>query len=107
MYSYKQRRNTPMFIHLCPRCLGTGRFDRGACFECQKFGALGFVRRARKGKKFAQVTAIRDEKEGRIDWVQIFGASNKDAVAITQRVQRVKGFPKRIIDSVEAHQIGG
>jgi len=92
-----------MHITLCPRCLGTGRFDRGACFECRPFGALGFVKRARKSADFSQVTAIRDEAEGRIDWIKIFNASPKQAVAIVQRVQRVKEMPESIIASVEAH----
>ena len=89
-------------ITLCPRCLGTGRFDRGTCFECRRFGGLGFIKRDRKSNQFAQVTAIRDAAEGRIDWVKIFNASPKQAVEIVQRVQRVKGLPESIIASVEA-----
>lgn len=90
------------FITICPRCNGTGRYDRGACFECRSFGACGWVRRSKKGKAAAQVTAIRDEAEGRIPWLTIYGATPPQAVEIVRRQMRVKGLPTAIIESVAA-----
>jgi hypothetical protein len=57
------------------------------------------VTRARDG---AQVTAIRDEAEGRIDWVVIYGATPKQAVQIVQRQMRVAQKPGALIESVRA-----
>ena len=90
------------FITICPRCDGTGRYDRGACFECRPFGACGWVRRSRKAETVSQVTAIRDEAEGRIPWLQVYGASPRQAVEIVRRQMRVKGLPDSIIESVAA-----
>jgi hypothetical protein len=91
------------YLTICPRCAGTGRYDRGACFECKRYGALGFVWRATKRGRPCFVTAIRDPKEGRIPWVTIYGsATPAQAVALVQRVQRVAGLPAAIIESVQA-----
>ena len=90
------------FITICPLCNGTGRYDRGACFECSPFGACGWVRRSKKRGAAAQVTAIRAETEGRIPWLAIYGATPQQAVEIVQRQMRVKGLPAAIIESVAA-----
>lgn len=90
-------------ITICPRCAGTGRYDRGACFECAPYGAFGFVRRATKRGRPVFVTAIRSEAEGRIPWVTIYGnATPAQALEITRQVQAVNGTPKHITESLQA-----
>ena len=98
----EQTENEMSYLGLCYRCNGSGRYDRGACFGCRPFGSLGWVRRATKISTGAQVTAVRDEAEGRIDWIVIYGASPKQAVEIVQRQMRVAGKPQFLIDSVKA-----
>jgi hypothetical protein len=90
------------YLALCQRCNGTGRYDRGACFGCRAYGAAGWVRIANKSNKGAQVTAIRDESEGRIDWVIIYNATPKQACAIVARQMTLAGKPKELIDSIAA-----
>jgi hypothetical protein len=90
------------YLALCQRCNGTGRYDRGACFGCRPFGSLGWVRRVSRAKDGAQVTAIRDAAEGRIDWIVIYNATPKQAVQIVQRQMRVAGKPEALIESVQA-----
>lgn len=90
-------------ITICPRCAGTGRYDRGACFECAPFGAFGFVRRATKRGRPVFVSAIRTEAEGRIPWVTIYGnATTEQALEITRRVQAVNGVPASITATLQA-----
>lgn len=90
------------YLGLCYRCNGTVRYDRGACFGCRPFGSLGWVRRISRSKDGAQVTAVRDEAEGRIDWVVIYGATPKQAVQIVQRQMRIAQKPEALINSVQA-----
>lgn len=90
-------------IAVCGRCLGTGRYDRGACFGCRSFGACGWVRVSKPSKSFVQVTTIRDQAEGRIDWIKVYGPVRKDtAVEIVKRQMRVSGKPNWLIESVAA-----
>lgn len=94
------------YLGLCQRCNGSGRYDRGACFGCRPNGSLGWVLRAKKSAQGAQVSAVRDEAEGRIDWVVIYDASPKQAVQIVQRQMRVAGRPEALINSVQAKMLG-
>lgn len=94
--------NQSGYITVCTRCNGSGRYDRGACFGCKNFGSLGWTRKPRKSKTVAQVTAIRDEAEGRLDWIKVYNATAAQAVEIVQRQMRVAGTPSRIIKTVEA-----
>lgn len=92
------------FIHVCPRCDGRGRYDRGYCYGCHKFGSNGWVLRSRKGKIKVQVTAIRNEAEGRIDWCQIWNAEPQVAVEIVRRQMRARNRPETLIKSVQAER---
>lgn len=63
---------------------------------------MGWVRRATRSEHYAQVTAIRNPTEGRIDWIKIYDATPKQAIDIVQRQMRVRELPASVIDSVKA-----
>lgn len=93
---------TKPYIALCQRCNGTGRYDRGACFGCKLYGSAGWIRRASKSVRAVQVTAVRDDAEGRINWLKIYDATPSQAAQIVQRQMRLVGKPAALIDSVKA-----
>lgn len=90
------------YITVCSRCGGSGRYDRGACFGCRPYGSAGWVRKARRSRPVAQVTAIRDSAEGRIEWIKIYSASPSKAKDLVQRMLRLAQKPMALVDSVEA-----
>ena len=91
-----------LFVCVCMRCNGTGRYDRGACFGCRPFGSTGWVSKPKRATPVVQVTAIRSAEEGRIDWIKVYGGSPGTALGIVQREMRVKGLPQALQDSVQA-----
>lgn len=95
--------NAGEYITLCMRCRGTGRYDRGACFGCRPYGSTGWVRKPKRSSPVAQVTAIRDPEEGRIDWIKVYGASPRQGKELVQRMLRIANLSAALIESVDAY----
>lgn len=72
----------------CMRCGGSGRFDRGACFDCK---GAGFVNRASTRGLTPFVLAVTYEKGG-TESPRVFATTRGKAVEIVERHLRVKGW---------------
>ncbi|WP_147707822.1 hypothetical protein [Microvirga massiliensis] len=58
----------------CPRCGGTGRYDRGACFECR---GRRFVLRSRKPR--GEPARVRATVDGRRLVYEFYGFTQEQA----------------------------
>ena len=78
----------PRYTCQCIRCGGSGRFDRGACFDCR---GAGFVNRASTRGLTPFVLAVAYEN-GRTESARVFATTRGKAVEIVERHLRVKGW---------------
>lgn len=72
----------------CTRCDGSGRFDRGICFDCK---GTGFVNRTTtRGLTPFRLTVT--YANGRQNTPRVFATTRAKAVAIVERQMRVNGW---------------
>lgn len=72
----------------CKRCDGTGRYDRGTCFDCK---GSGFVNSSSyRGLTPFVLTVTYDN--GSTNNPRVFATSREKAIMIIERQLRVKGW---------------
>lgn len=72
----------------CPRCDGTGRYDRGTCFECK---GTGFVNRA-SARGLSEFKLAVTYTSGKKCAPRVFATTRAKAVGIVERQLRVNGW---------------
>lgn len=76
------------FTCQCLRCNATGRFDRGACFDCK---GLGYVNRANTRALTPFVLTVVYEN-GSTNAPRVFATQRAHAVTIVERMLKIKGW---------------
>lgn len=79
----------------CPRCLGTGKFDRGTCFECK---GKRFVICSRPGKAECRNVVVTFDT-GKQNFLKMYFWSAEYAIKAVEREMLVRGW-KGTIDIV-------
>jgi DnaJ-class molecular chaperone len=72
----------------CGRCGGSGKYDRGSCFDCN---GLGFKNVARKPTLLAHVLTV-TYSNGSVNTVTIYASLRAVAVEIVSRQLKIKGW---------------
>lgn len=85
---------TKSYTCQCSRCDGSGRYDRGDCFDCKGSGFVTRKTQPRALVPFAlEVTYSNGSKNAPTVW-----ASNRSkAVRIVERMIRVKGWAATVV----------
>jgi DnaJ-class molecular chaperone len=73
----------------CGRCDGSGRFDRGTCFECK---GVGYVNRSTKPRGLSLCILIVTYSNGSTNEVKVYASSRDKAISIVERMIRIKGW---------------
>lgn len=77
----------------CSRCDGSGRYDRGTCFECK---GAGYVNRKNTGNLTPFTITVRFSN-GSINTPRVFAISRAKAVSIVERSCALNGWTAEVI----------
>ena len=79
---------TQKYTCQCTRCDATGRYDRGACFDCK---GLGYVNRivTRGLTPFVLEVTYANKSTSQ---PRVFAANRARAIAIVERTLKIKGW---------------
>lgn len=85
---------TKSYTCQCSRCDGSGRYDRGDCFDCK---GSGFVNRKSQPRGLTPFALEVTYSNGSKNAVTVWGTSRTKAVQIVERMIRVKGWEGKVV----------
>jgi hypothetical protein len=80
------------FTCQCSRCDGTGRYDRGTCFDCK---GLGYVNRVNTRGLTPFILKV-VYSNGSINTPRVFASTREKAVMIVVRMMTIKGYTGQV-----------
>lgn len=78
-----------MYTCQCPRCDGTGKYDRGDCFTCN---GVGYKNQVTKPRCLTEQKITVTYENGSNNFVTIYSVRRSVAISIVERMMSIKGW---------------
>jgi hypothetical protein len=78
-----------MYSCQCSRCDGTGKYDRGTCFDCK---GVGYKNQKTQPRGLSPFTLNVTYSNGKVNTPKVWATSRDKAISIVERTCRINGW---------------